>query len=77
MGYSKDFIKLRMYEEDYQRLSPDIRNQMEIIAVDVRGYDFSKDELHKELKKVSNKAFKKVKDREYDLIQEYKKQNKK
>ena len=75
MGASaKDFIKLRMYEEDYQNLSPEIRDKMEITAIDVRGYDFSNDALHGELKKVSNKAYKKVKDREYDLIQEYKKQ---
>jgi hypothetical protein len=68
MGASgKDFVKLKMYEEDYQNLKQPIRDKMEIIAIDVEDYDYSFDELHCELKKKSNKAFKDVKKREYQL----------
>lgn len=63
----KDYVKLKMYEEDYQNLKQPIRDKMEIIAIDVEGYDYSFDELHQELKKKSNKAFKDVKKREYEL----------
>lgn len=63
----KDYVKLKMYEEDYQNLKQPIRDKMEIIAIDVEDYDYSFDELHKELKKKSNKAFKDVKKREYEL----------
>jgi uncharacterized membrane protein YcaP (DUF421 family) len=63
----KDYVKLKMYEEDYQNLKQPIRDKMEIIAIDVEDYDYSFDELHQELKKKSNKAFKDVKKREYEL----------
>ena len=62
----KDYVKLKMYEEDYQNLKQPIRDKMEIIAIDVEDYDYSFDELHQELKKKSNKAFKDVKKREYE-----------
>ena len=67
MGNSKDFVKIQMYEHDYQRLNPEIRESMELIAVDVSGFDYSFDELHRELKKKSNKAYKDLKKREYEL----------
>ena len=67
MGNSKDFVKIQMYEHDYQRLNPEIRESMELIAVDVSGFDYSFDKLHRELKKKSNKAYKDLKKREYEL----------
>ena len=67
MSNSKDFVKIQMYEHDYQKLNSEIRESMELMAVDVSGFDYSFDELHQELKKKSNKAYKDLKKREYEL----------
>ena len=67
MGSSKDFVKIQMYEQDYQRLNPEIRESMELLYVDTDGFEYPPDELLKELKKRSNKAYKDVKKREYEL----------
>lgn len=63
----KNWLKLKIAEEDYKLLSKNIRDSMEILVIDTDEFDYSDDELLKELKKVSNKAYKAVKKREYEL----------
>lgn len=68
MGASgREFIKMRMEKEYFETLPPQIRYNCEIISVDVDGFDYSFDELHRELKNKSTKAYKKLKNREYEL----------
>lgn len=64
---AKEFVKLRTDKEYYESLPPQVRDKIEVIAIDVDDYDYSFDELHQELKKKSNKAYKDVKKREYEL----------
>lgn len=64
---SREFMKVRMAEEDYQSLPEQYRNFMEIQVIDVEDYDYSEDELWNELKKKSVKAYKDLKKREFDL----------
>jgi uncharacterized membrane protein YcaP (DUF421 family) len=64
---SREFIKLRTDKDYYDSLPPLMRDRFEVIAVDIQDFDYSKDTLHQELKKKSNKAYKDVKKREYEL----------
>lgn len=68
MGASaKEFLNMRMMEEDYQNLPPDVRETMEIKNIDVDDFDYSDDEQWRELKKDANKAYKKLKKREFEI----------
>ena len=64
---SETFLHFRMEEEHYNQLSEDVRQLIEPTKVEVTNIDYSKDELWQILKKESVKAYKKLKDREYDL----------
>jgi uncharacterized protein YoxC len=64
---SETFLHFRMEEEHYNQLSEDVRQLIEPTKVEVANIDYSKDELWQSLKKESVKAYKKLKDREYDL----------
>ena len=64
---SETFLHFRMEEEHYNQLSEDVRLFIEPTKVEVTNIDYSKDELWNSLKKESVKAYKKLKDREYDL----------
>ena len=64
---SETFLHFRMEEEHYNQLSEDVRQLIEPTKVEVTNIDYSKDELWQRLKKESVKAYKKLKDREYDL----------
>ena len=64
---SETFLHFRMEEEHYNQLSEDVRQFIEHTKVEVTNIDYSKDELWQSLKKESVKAYKKLKDREYDL----------
>lgn len=64
---SDTFLHFRMEEEHYNQLSEDVRQFIEPTKVEVTNIDYSKDELWYSLKKESVKAYKKLKDREYDL----------
>ena len=44
-----------------------MRDKFEVISIDVDGYNYEFDQLHQELKKKSNKAYKDLKKREYEL----------
>ena len=64
---SREFLLMRMEEHDYNSLPPDIRERSEIEYVKVEDVDYSHDKLWQQLKTDSVKAYKKLKDREYDL----------
>ncbi len=63
----REFMKLRMEEQDYRELPPEYREQMTIEVIDVDGFDYSEDDIWKGLKKESDKAFKKLKKREFEI----------
>jgi hypothetical protein len=64
---SNEFIKIRMEEEFYKTLPPEIKDNMSIEVVDVDGIDYSYDALWNDLKSKSTKAYKELKKREFDL----------
>ncbi len=66
---SETFLHFRMLEQHYEELSEDVRQIIEPTKVEVTNIDYSKDELWQSLKRESVKAYKKLKDREYDLRQ--------
>jgi hypothetical protein len=68
MATSKDeFINLRMASVDYFDLPNEIRESMVIRSVDEVGFDYSHDEVWQQLKQQSDKAYKALKNREFDL----------
>ena len=66
---SETFLHFRMLEQHYEELSEDVRQIIEPTKVEVANVDYSTDELWQSLKRESIKAYKKLKDREYDLRQ--------
>ena len=64
---SKEFMNCRMSLQIYQDIPPELREGIEIRVIDVVDFDYTKDELHKDLKKKSDKAFKELKKREFYL----------
>jgi CRISPR/Cas system-associated exonuclease Cas4 (RecB family) len=64
---SREYLRFEMIEEDYKQLSNQTRSKMNLLNVDVKDFDYDNDEVYIELKKVSNKAYKKLKEREYFL----------
>jgi len=68
MGASKqEFCNLRMATEDYIDLPNEYKSRMLLRTVDEDGIDYSHDDLWKDLKKKSDKAYKDLKNREFDL----------
>jgi len=71
MGYGKDFleerIKCEMSKDTYEQLPEYLLEKIQLKSVDVDGMDYSDDEIWQQLKKESIKAYKKLKEREYDL----------
>ena len=66
---SETFLHFRMEEQYYEQLSEEVRQIIEPTKVEVVNKDYSTDELWCSLKRESMKAYKKLKDREYDLRQ--------
>jgi hypothetical protein len=64
---SETFLHFKMEEEHYNQLSEEVRQFIEPTKVEVSNIDYSKDELWQSFKRESVKAYKKLKDREYDL----------
>ena len=62
-----DFIKCHISEEDYKKIDKDVRSNIEILSVEPKDFDYSFDEIWQELKSKSDKAYKAVKKREYEL----------
>lgn len=72
MGANKnEFIKIRMSQQDYAGLPESVRETMDIDKVEIDNIDYSDDELWMELRKASLKAYRKLKDREYELRHKY------
>ena len=70
---SKEFMKVRMLKDDYMEVPPEVRQRMEIMYVDVEGYDYTHDELWSKLDAEANKAYKAKKKREFELRHNIKK----
>jgi hypothetical protein len=70
---AREFLEIRMAQEDYQQVPEEIRGLMEVRLVKVEGEDYSHDELWRTLNDKSKKAYKALKDREYDLRHNFKK----
>ena len=64
---AKEYLRFEMQEQDYQALSNVVRSKMSVLNVEVKDFDYDSDDLYLELKKTSNKAYKKLKEREYFL----------
>lgn len=74
MGASgREFLKFRMEQHEYEKLNKEQQKGLELHKVDVQEVDYSHDELWCKLKSQSIKAYKKLKDREYDLRHNFKK----
>jgi hypothetical protein len=62
-----DWYKLKMPQSVFDQLTPEQRHLIELSDVEPDDFDYSEDEIHRELKSVSTKAFKALKKREYEL----------
>lgn len=66
-AHAKEFMELRMMEDDYKNLPPEYREQIEIKSIDVDNFDYSDDVLWQKLKKESLSAYRALKKREFKL----------
>ena len=67
MGASgRTFLHLRMEEQHYNELNPEHRDLMEVRRVEIEGEAYPTDPTWLELNKVSKKAYKDLKNYEYD-----------
>lgn len=62
-----DFLKCKMPKSVFEQLTPDQRHLIEVSDVEPDDFDYSGDEIHKELKSISTKAYKELKKREYEI----------
>lgn len=69
---SREFLDFRMSMDEYEQIPSEYRSSMEVKVVRVEGEDFSFDEHWKDLKSKSDKAYKDLKKREYDLRHNFK-----
>jgi hypothetical protein len=70
---SREFLDVRMSQEVYEQIPNELYPFIEVKLVRVVGEDYENDELWHELKKKSDKAYKELKDREFDLRHNIKK----
>ena len=68
---AREFLNLRMAQQDYAELSPELRGRCQIDKVEITDIDYSNDELWCKLKSESSQAYKKLKAREYELRHKY------
>jgi len=62
-----EVVKFKIAKDLFFQIEPSIRDKAEIQEVTEDGYDYSDDDTWLELKKASTKAFKKLKEREYNI----------
>jgi hypothetical protein len=68
MGASgREFLHFRMEMEHYAELEQEVRDRIEPLKVEVQQIDYSTDETWKALKDKSIKAYKDLKNHEYNL----------
>ncbi len=63
----RNTITVDIFEDDYSEIPNEYRELMTIKVVEPKGYDYSNDWEWSELKKESTRAYKKLKNREYDI----------
>jgi len=63
---AREFIKVTMSKEQFMEVPSELRQGWDYV-VEVKGVDYSHDELWNDLKQKSNKAYKELKKREFDL----------
>ena len=66
-AHGKEFLDMRMYKEDYDTLDKKVTDKIEVKTVDIEDFDYSHDDIWKDLKTKSNKAYKALKNREFEL----------
>jgi hypothetical protein len=68
MGASgREFLHFRMEMEHYAELEQEVRDRIEPMKVEVEQFDYSTDETWKALKDKSIRAYKDLKNHEYNL----------
>lgn len=68
MGASgREFLHFRMEAQYYKELDQSVRERIEPLKVEIEDIDYSNDELWVSLKGKATKAYKELKNREYDL----------
>lgn len=68
MGASgREFLHFRMEAEHYKELAQELRDRIEPMKVEVEDIDYSYDETWAVLKSKSIKAYKELKNHEYNL----------
>lgn len=60
-------ITININEEDYLLIPKEVRDRMEIKVIEPKDFDYSQDDVWRGLKKKSDKAYKELKKREYEI----------
>jgi tRNA nucleotidyltransferase (CCA-adding enzyme) len=63
----RELINFQMEKKEFQELHTSIQNMLVVRSVKVENVDYSDDPIWQDLKKKSDKAYKELKNREYDL----------
>ena len=63
----RELINFQMDKKDFQELHASVQNMLVVRSVKVENVDYSDDPIWQDLKKKSDKAYKELKNREYDL----------
>jgi tRNA nucleotidyltransferase (CCA-adding enzyme) len=63
----RELINFQMDKKEFQELHTSIQNMLVVRSVKVENVDYSDDPIWQDLKKKSDKAYKELKNREYDL----------
>jgi tRNA nucleotidyltransferase (CCA-adding enzyme) len=63
----RELINFQMGKKDFQELHTSIQNMLVVRSVKVENVDYSDDPIWQDLKRKSDKAYKELKNREYDL----------
>ena len=69
----RELINFQMDKKEFQELHISIQNMLVVRSVKVENVDYSDDPIWQDLKKKSDKAYKELKNREYDLRHNIKK----
>lgn len=68
--------KVEMTQGYYNSLPKEMRDNMDLKSIDKPNFPYEDDEGWLELRSVASKAYRKLKDYEYKLIEKYKSENK-
>lgn len=63
----REYLHFRIESESYNELENEVRERLEIKRVEVEEVDYSYDDMWKKLRSESIKAYKNLKDYEYNL----------